>query len=38
MKTNVSCKTGRKQWVAALMKLIKFIVALVKNSKKSKKV
>lgn len=38
MKTNVSCKADRKQWVAALVKLIKFIVALVKNSKKSKKV
>lgn len=38
MKNNVSRKADRKQWVAALMKLIEFIVTLVKNSKKSKKV
>lgn len=37
MKTKECPKTDRKQWVVALMKLVEFIVSLVKKSKKSKK-
>lgn len=37
MKTKECPKADRKQWVVALMKLVEFIVSLVKKSKKSKK-